>query len=218
MKIKNILFLSLIFLFGFLSYSQDVDSTKTAFKKGRWLTGLNGTISSTTTKIDDADVKTTVNNYGINIESGKFVKDRFLIGGILQINRSSSDGNFRTSTEYFFIGPKTNYYFMDDSSGSLFASFAIGYVRYQDETEIFMQESLAQEFSEGDGIGSILGLGYSYTINRSIAFDLSINANLFRVRIERESLPSENITTTVFNSSELLFSFGFNIILDDFFF
>jgi len=63
-----------------------------------------------------------------------------------------------------------------------------------------------------------LVLGYSYTINSSIAFDLGLNMNLFWVDITQESLPAQNSINTSISASDLSFSFGFNILLDDFFF
>ncbi len=214
---------SLILIVLFLGLGQGVmaqnDSISTAFRKGRWLTGLSGNISSTTTQVDNAAFKTTSNNYGINIESGKFLKNRWLVGGLFQANKASTSGTLEKTTETFYIGPFSNYYFMDGNTGSLFARFSLGYVRYKDETEFMTQNNIVtQEFSEGSGLGSILGVGYSYTMNDYIAFDLGINVNLFWVSIEQESLPLQTISNTNISSNDISFSFGFNIILDDFFF
>lgn len=201
-----------------LAYAQENDSISTAFRQGRWLTGLSGNISSTTTEVENAGFKTTSNNYGVNIESGKFIKDRFLVGGLFQANKLSATGSIDKTTETFYIGPYSNYYFMTNKTGSLFASLSLGYVRYKDKTEVETQEDLFQEFSEGGGLGSRLGLGYSYTMNDFIAFDLGINVNLFWVSVEQESLPEQTITKSNISSSDISFSFGFNIILDHFFF
>ena len=214
--------LTLILILLTLGLSQSIisqnDSLKTAFRKGRWLTGLSGNISSTTTQVDNADFKTTSNNYGINIESGKFLKNRWLVGGLFQANKASTSGNIEKTTETFYIGPFSNYYFMDGNTGSLFTRLSLGYIRYRDETKLMTQILLIEEFSEGGGLGSIVGLGYSYTMNDFIAFDLGINVNLFWVSIEQESLPIQTITNTNISSNDISFSFGFNIILDDFFF
>ena len=214
--------LTLILILLTLGLSQSIisqnDSLKTAFRKGRWLTGLSGNISSTTTQVDNADFKTTSNNYGINIESGKFLKNRWLVGGLFQANKASTSGNIEKTTETFYIGPFSNYYFMDGNTGSLFTRLSLGYIRYRDETKLMTQNLLIEEFSEGGGLGSIVGLGYSYTMNDFIAFDLGIDVNLFWVSIEQESLPVQTITNTNISSNDISFSFGFNIILDDFFF
>ncbi len=206
-------------LFYALTFAQQNDSTTTAFREGRWLTGLSGSISSTTTQVDNIGDKSTSNNFGINIETGKFIKNRFLIGGRFQTNKISNSGGLDTTTETFYVGPFSNYYFIDNKTGSLFSTASIGYVRYKDEIQFNQLNSLiSQQNSEGSGIGSILGVGYSYTINDFIAFDFGLNVNLFWVNVEQESLPSRAITNTSITSNDISFSFGFNVILDDFFF
>lgn len=201
-----------------LSYSQKQEFSQTAFKKGRWLTGLSGTINSTTTNRGNDDLKTTSNNFGINIESGKFIRDRFLIGGRFQTNKNSTNGSLEGSTETIFIGPFSNYYFSDSTTGSLFVTTSLGYVRYKDKIQLQQADLLVQEFGEGSGLGALVGFGYSYTINNSVAFDLGINVDLYWVNIEQKSLPIETITNTKITSNDISFSFGFNVILDDFFF
>ena len=201
-----------------LSYSQNQDSLQTAFKKGRWLTGLSGTINSTTTNKGSLDLKTTSNNFGINIETGKFIKDRFLLGGRFQTHKNSTSGSIEGSTDTIFIGPFSNYYFSDNKTGSLFVTTSLGYVRYKDRIQLEQLDLLIEELGDGSGLGALIGFGYSYTINTSVAFDLGINVDLFWVNIEQESLPSQTISNTKISSNDVSFSFGFNVILDDFFF
>lgn len=222
MKYNKLVLLKLLgFVFLFWSqnnYAQSEETNSTAFKKGRWLTGLSGSMNSTTTNKGSEDYKTTSNNFGINIESGKFIKDRFLIGGRFQTNKSSTNGSIEGSTETIFIGPFSNYYFSDSKTGSLYVTTSLGYVRYKDKTQLQQLDLFAQESGEGSGVGALIGFGYSYTINTSVAFDLGINVDLFWVDIEQESLPSQTISNTNITSNDVSFSFGFNVILDDFFF
>jgi len=44
-------------LVSFSGYTQTKDSTMTAFKKGKWLTGLSGTISSSTSQEKNSNTK-----------------------------------------------------------------------------------------------------------------------------------------------------------------
>ncbi len=217
----NVFIVVAIFIICNIS-AQTTDSLETAFRKGRFLTGLSGSISSTTTDAGNLNSKATSNNFGINIQSGKFFKNRLLIGGIFQANKISNSGAFTKTTETFYIGPFSNYYFMDNKTGSLFTSLSLGYVRYKDKTELEEIDPLinqaTQQLSEGGGLGSIIGFGYSYTINDFIAFDLGVNVNLFWVDIEQKLLPNQTITNTSISSNDVSFSFGFNVILDDFFF
>ncbi|WP_282043621.1 hypothetical protein [Winogradskyella flava] len=219
MNLKHLFLTLILSCLFFDAYAQDADSTHTAFRKGRWFTGLSGSISSTTTQVNNANTESSsTNNYGINIQSGKFLKDRFLVGGRFQINKINSSGNFDQSTETLFIGPFSNYYFSNSKDGSLFASLSLGYTRYEGKTKLTQGNVMFQEFAEGGGFGTIIGAGYSYTINDFVAFDLGVNVNLFWVSISQESLPANTITNTSISSNDISFSFGFNIILDDFFF
>jgi len=217
-KCRLFLGILLFSLVSFSGYTQTKDSTMTAFKKGKWLTGLSGTISSNTSQERNSNTKQVLNSYGINIETGKFIKNRWLIGGKFNANRSSLGGSVDRTTETLYIGPYSNYYFTDSKTGSLFGSLSVGYVRYRDKTQLIQFNEVAQAFSEGSGLGSIIRLGYSYTINSSIAFDLGLNVNLFWVDISQEFLPIQNPIDTSISVSDMSFSFGFNIILDDFFF
>ncbi|GGI56989.1 DUF3575 domain-containing protein [Winogradskyella haliclonae] len=198
--------------------SQIADSNSIAFRKGRWFTGLSGSISSTTIRINSLDQETSTNNYGINIQSGKFLKDRFLVGGRLQINRINTSGNVDQQTETLFIGPFSNYYFNVNKTGGLFITAAVGYTRYSNEVDFTQNLMTVNEFSEGSGLGSIFSLGYSYTITDNVAFDLGINVNLFWLDVEQESIPSNVKTNYSISSNDISLSFGFNILLDDFFF
>lgn len=218
-KLLPLKLLGFVFLFWIQNnYGQSIDTTATAFKKGRWLTGLSGSISSTSTQRENSDNKTSSNNFGINFETGKFVKDRFLVGGKFKTNRNNTNGRVERTTETIFIGPFSNYYFSGNSSGSLFVSGALGYVRFKDKSEIEQSNLLIQETGEGSGLGALIGFGYSYTINAFIALDLGVNVDLFWVNIDEESIPSGEISNANISSNDLSFSFGFKVILDDFFF
>jgi len=140
---KYRLFLGMLLctLVSFNGYTQTKDSTMTAFKKGKWLTGLSGTISSNTSQEKNSNTKqVSSNSYGINIETGKFIKNRWLIGGKFNANRSSVGGNAGSTTETLYIGPYSNYYFTDNQTGSLFGSLSVGYVRYRDEIQLNQNE------------------------------------------------------------------------------
>lgn len=210
---------TVIFLFGYSTYgcAQEADSTLTKFRKGRWQTGLAGSISTTRIQLNDESEEISTNNYGINIQTGKFLKDRWLVGGRFQINRVSSAGNVDQTTESLFIGPYSNYYLSDSPDGSIFGSLSFGYTRFKNNTIFESEQNLIEEISEGGGFGTIIGLGYSYTITNSVAFDLGINLNLFWVTVDQESAENQQDSKSTISSNDLSLSFGFNIILDKFF-
>ncbi|KQC28639.1 hypothetical protein AAY42_01010 [Flagellimonas eckloniae] len=190
----------------------------TPFRKGRWLTGLSGTISSNTNKERNSDEKRITNEFGLNLSTGKFIEDRWLLGGNLRADRGSSSGNIDRTTESLFVGPFISYYLTDSQRGSLFARLSSGYIRYREETSINELDNPIREVSEGGGLGALVGLGYSYVINDQIAFDIGFDLNLFWVSIDQEQQPSGTVGSQNISISNTAFSFGFNVILDDFFF
>lgn len=221
MKIFNFCFL--LYFWGTLllqaqNTSVATDSLTTPFREGRWLTGLSGSISSNTTKINSLDEKIITNEFGLNFTTGKFIKDRLLFGGIINTNRASSSGNVDRTAESLFIGPFISYYLTENHRGSLFTTFSPGYVRYRDETGFTDIVNPIREFSEGGGFGTLLGLGYSYVINDQIAFDIGFDLNLFWVDVDLEQQPANTISSQNIAVSNIAFTFGFNVILDDFFF
>ncbi|TAI47325.1 outer membrane beta-barrel protein [Flagellimonas allohymeniacidonis] len=194
------------------------DSLNTPFRKGRWLTGLSGSISSNSSEVRGSDLKTITNEFGLNISTGQFIKDRWLVGGTLNADRASSGGNIDSTTETLYIGPFTGYYLSSNSRGSLFARFSPGYVRYNEETQLNTLSVPSELESEGSGFGMLIGLGYSYVIHDKIAFDIGFDLNLFWIGIDQVQQPPGTTTSQNLTISNTAFTFGFNVILDDFFF
>ena len=68
-------------LFPLLGQSQTInngnDTLDTPFRKGRWLTGLSGSISSNSTEVRGSDEKTTTNEFGLNISTGTVYQRSF---------------------------------------------------------------------------------------------------------------------------------------------
>ncbi|MCW5515691.1 hypothetical protein [Muriicola sp. Z0-33] len=198
--------------------TQTQDSLDTPFRKGRWLTGLSGSISSNTNKETSGDEKTITNEFGLNFSTGNFIKDRWLLGGRINTDRASAAGNVDRTTESLFVGPFVSYYLSENSRGSLFTTLSSGYVRYREETSFNDLTNPIRELSEGGGFGALLGLGYSYVINDQIAFDIGFDLNLFWIGVDQEQQPSGTIGSQNISVSNIAFTFGFNVILDDFFF
>ncbi len=219
--IKPCILTVLIAFQAVVSYGQNLSEKEqtTSFRKGRWFTGLSGSISSNTNQFQGSNTRTQTNEFGLSMTTGKFLKDRLLFGGILNINRSSSDNISKSSTESLFIGPSLRYYLQKAKEGSIFGEFSPGYVRYKEAIESVNNNSteINQE-SIGSGFGSLLGIGYSYVLHDRITFDLGLRLNLFWLSLENESLLDNSTTDIDVRSSNISFSFGFNVLLDDFFF
>lgn len=196
----------------------NTDSLDTPFKKGRWLTGLSGSISSNTNKVKSSDNKLTTNEFRLTLSTGTFIKNQWLFGGRLSADRGSSAGGVNRTTESLFIGPFSSYYLSPNSRGSLFVTASPGFVRYREQASFNNVADPFEQLSEGNGFGTLFGLGYSYVIDNKIAFDIGVDINLFWIGLNQEQSPSGTQSSDSLSVSNTAFTFGFNVILDDFFF
>ena len=190
------------------------DSALSPFRKGRWLTGISGSINSDRNETGSNDEVSTSNEYSLNIIGGNFFKDRWLIGGIIQADRSDSEGITDISNETIFVGPLISHYFSDASRGSLFLSVSPGYTRYRDEIELLLVGEVTRELSEGSGFGILLNLGYSYVVFDRIAFDIGFGINQFWINVDRELMPDNTVVSDDIAIRNISLSFGFRVILD----
>ncbi len=201
-----------------LIYSQTstADSIKTPFRKGRWTTGITGTISSSVVEAKSTDERTSSNEYSLNIVGGNFFRNRWLVGGIVQMSRSDADGLADLNTESLFLGPLISHYFSDSDRGSLFLLLSPGYTRYNNA--IRFQDDLDEniEESEGSGFGFIVNLGYSYVILDRVSFDIGVAITQRWLNVERRLELDEVVFSDDINLRDISFSFGFRVLLDRF--
>ncbi|MEJ2005583.1 MAG: hypothetical protein P8X57_11595 [Cyclobacteriaceae bacterium] len=194
------------------------DSLGTPFYKGTWITGIAGSISSGSALTDTTSNRIYNNSYGFNLSTGRFFKDRWMAGLIFQANRQNSEQFIIMESEQLFIGPHIQHYISKSHTGSIFFSFSPGFSSFRQKTEM-RQNGLSQEQKiKGNGFGVIMGFGYSYLLHRRIAFDLRMNLSNSWINAETESQPSGSRTNQSIQVGELSFSFGFNVLLDSFFF
>ena len=113
---------------------EDSVTTNTPFREGRWITGLSGSISSGSSSLDTVGSGVTRNQYTIDFRTGKFIKDRILLGGILGLTRSSTEEFTKRTLETLYIGPFATWYLTDGEQGSLFVSGSGGFVNFRDES------------------------------------------------------------------------------------
>ncbi len=198
--------------------STESDTTQTPFRKGRWFTGLSGNISSNNSRLDNASQKVFSNGYRIDFFNGRFSKDRWLRGFRLNIARTNNNEFADNETETLFAAPSVVHYLSKSSDGSFFVAISVGYVRSFQRSTIQGQSTVSQEVIKGNGYGGEIGLGYSYAITDHVLFDLGIDVNSFRVAANRTLEPSGERTKERLNFGGILLSFGFNVVLDNFFF
>ena len=200
-----------------IAYAQDRiahDSVKSPFRKGRWLTGITGSIDSDRNETKSIEEITSSNEYAINIVGGNFFKDRWLVGGIIQADRSDAEGTTDINTETIFIGPQIAHYFSDSPRGSLFLSLSPGYTRYRNLVRFGEGVTENEEVSEGSGFAFLLNLGYSYVVFDRIAFDIGFGVGQFWVDVDRELQPEGTVASDNIKIRNFSFSFGFRVLLD----
>lgn len=190
------------------------DSLPTPFRKGRWYLGLSGIISSSANKVRGTDERSNTNRYGMSMDGGKFFKDRWLIGGIIEITGTEFTGSADFTTETLFIGPLISRYFSPSSQGSLYLSLSPGYSRYRDFVSVEQPTASLEQSSSGNGFGIITSLGYSYVVHDRISFDIGfvLSQSWFRVELDTGTPDIEESDDIAI--SNVAFTFGFNILLE----
>ena len=202
------------------AFSQDIeeDSITTPFRKGRWLTGLSGSISSGSTKLDTASQRAFTNQYSFDFSTGKFFKDQWLLGGIFKMQRDNSRQFVDLESETLLIAPLLSYYISNSKQGSIFFLVAPGYARFREKTVVLVGGTPSQEVLNGGGFGLFIQFGYSYVLHDRIVFDLGLGLNSAWANAKPEIEPGRAGNKVSIHTGTLLFTFGFNVILDEFFF
>ena len=215
----RIIILGLLITLLHNTYAQDsivTDSTTTPFRKGRWLSGITGGINSSKVEIESEEDPTSSNEYSINIIGGNFIQDRWLLGGIIQLDRSDADGLADFTTETLFIGPLVTRYLSDAERGALYLSLSPGYTRYRNLVRFSDVQTENEEQSEGSGFGLYISLGYSYVVLDRITFDIGVGLAQRWLDVERSTQPGDVVFSDSINLRDLSFTFGFRVLLDSF--
>ncbi|MGB5203905.1 autotransporter outer membrane beta-barrel domain-containing protein [Eudoraea sp.] len=197
--------------------ADSTDATLTPFRKGRWLTSLSGSISSSRNQLSSTNDKIISNEFGINLSTGKFFKDRWLFGVTFQAIKEEAKGELNIVGESLYIGPQFARYFSKNKDGSLFLNVSPGFVLYRSLATINDIPDYREE-SDGDGFGTLISLGYSYVIRDLISFNIGFNLQYYWINADTINETGGAVNTENITISNISFTFGFGVILDDFFF
>jgi hypothetical protein len=190
--------------------------TGTPFRKGRWLTGLSGSISSGSTENKATNIKSISNNYIIEINSGKFIIDRLNIGLNASLGRNNieEENVEEITSELFFLGPKATYFLSKNTIGSVFFSLSPGYTRYRDKIGNLVNDIYVESESTGSGFGLLATFGFSYVIADLVTFDLGLNFNSYWLDVQQKQSDSDITDNVTYDLGNIAFSFGFKILID----
>ncbi|HLV13835.1 MAG TPA: hypothetical protein VKY41_01550 [Xanthomarina sp.] len=199
--------------------NKEIDSTETSemtpFRKGRWLTGLTGSIGSGSFENTKTENKSISNWYRIEIGTGKFLIDRLNIGLSANMERSNIENDISENTsETFFIGPKGTYFLSPSNIGSVFFSLSPGYALYRETIGSLVADVYVENLNKGGGFGFLSTFGFSYVIHDRVSFDLGLNYNVYWLNLNQETNINPAVKNVSYELSNLSFSFGFKILLD----
>lgn len=197
---------------------QKQDSLTTPFRKGRWLSGLNGSFSSTNLRLEAENEQISTIQYGLEIFTGTFIYDRWFLGLSLLANRTSGSGFIERDLETFTIGPTVSRYFLKDHYGSLYLSGTPGIIIVRDEAAFEIDGATSNRSLEGPGVSIRLRLGYSYVISDKIILDVGLDNSFIWYDVELVTDPPQNVSKDTIFTNSTAFSFGFIVLLDEFFF
>lgn len=194
------------------------DTLSTPFKKGRWLSGLSGSFSSNTLKLESEEGLISSSSYGLEIFTGTFFKDRWFAGFNVLAFSSEGAGLIERKSESLLIGPSVSRYFLKEPYGSLYVSVLPGYIRVREEGSVKTEGGITRQLAEGPGFSTRIRLGYSYVISRRIVLDVGVGTTLSWLDVNYSSDLELIIRKESIFSNATFFSFGFNVLLDEFFF
>lgn len=154
----------------------------------------------------------------MEIFTGSFFRDRWFVGFNLLAFRAGSAGLIERKSESLLIGPSVSHYFLNEPYGSLYLSVLPGYIRIREESSITQEGVILTQLAEGPGFSTRIRMGYSYVISQRIILDVGVGANLSWLTVTYDSeLEAIRRKESIF-SNATFFSFGFNVLLDEFFF
>lgn len=182
------------------------------------MSGLSGSFSSNTLKLESEEGLISSNSYGLEIFTGTFFKDRWFVGFNVLGLSSEAAGLIERKSETLLIGPSVSHYFLKEPYGSLYVGVLPGYIRIREEGSIRNEGAITKQLTEGPGFSIRVRLGYSYVISRRIVLDVGVGTTLSWLDVNYSSdLELINRKESIF-SNATFFSFGFNVLLDEFFF
>jgi outer membrane protein W len=196
------------------------DTLGTPFKKGKFFTELSGTISSGGIRQSSSSFATSVfeNRYSIGTTSGFFIKDRWGLGITLNLARQGNNEAIKYSSESLNLGATTRYYFSKESSGSLFLEFAVFYANLNLENKSNDTSLVYHVVTTGNGIGSNLGVGFTYALNQTVGFNMGIRYATTYFWGKEKDLVKNEVESSQIIQENLLFHFGFIIFINEFFY
>lgn len=192
----------------------------TVLHQGRYITGLNGSISGQNVfGSNSSGQNQKINEYTIGTQSGYFIRNKWVLGGDFNLTKSATNSNeFNYSSESLRLGVWSRYYLITYDKGALFADLTPFYTVVNQITEINVPNFQSSEELKGSGFGLEPSFGFAYLINRNVGFGMSTSYQFGQVYATKQNYILNQETEDSYNFSRLIFRFSFQIYLDQFFF
>ena len=190
----------------------------TPFAKGKWISGLGGRFGTATADIDASGDKSFTNSYGLNFRTGKFIADRWVVGLAIDFSRISSSALVDDESDFFQVGPFVRFYASPNPNGSVFMQTGFGYAKFREKAQVSSPNFNLNTVTDGDGLGIAVGLGYAFMVSKTVAFDIGLNYDFSFLDAEIIDLINNVQMDQNFTRGGTVFSFGFTVVLDEFFF
>ncbi len=204
----------LCFTFYLNSQAQVEDTIKLAYRQGRGMIGLAGSISSS--KVDQnssiGNPEDFINNYTFDVSIGKFIFDRHFIGTFISTNRRNSFDILDTEREILLIGGEYRYYLGKAPNMGLFLQGGGFWASYYESTQSDQTVVPINEEIDGRGIGAVLGLGYSYALADLVVFEVGFNSFLSHFEGDTRDIVARQTNDASFNRFDYRFYFGLNLL------
>ena len=214
----------LIFFLFTIVFSWDVygqqqeakkDSVVSPFRKKRWLTGIGGSILSSTTNEKNQNHTDVVfsNHYSVHINLAYFVFNSLSVGFDFNIYKNSASQFVVRNEESMTFGPQISYYLSRSGHGSVLLLGGASYGKYFEENRETADTITVVKQISGDEWGGNIGLGYSHVILDKLAFNVSMMYDIYKVKAKMSApqmtVPQNFDATKV----QVRFVFGFSYFL-----
>jgi hypothetical protein len=209
--------LLLLFFAGNLMAQTERDSVEqSAFRKGRNLVGVTGSISSAyLNNANSSSQKNQIGNlYRFNVRLGKFVAHKNVVGLMFLASRTELVGYINSKAEVMALGPWYRLYLGKVPNIAFYLQPSLLYASYFGESDGGQALQTIDEDLDLHGVRGGLGIGISYVMGDRVSFDVGCEYNQARYwgRYTDHTLNLEQ--DIVLNRGEFVFSFGFNVLFE----
>lgn len=205
----------LLLLSNGITAQDDADSvSNTAFRKGRNLVGIGGSVSSSS--MDRSQITNNPsevgNNYSFNVILGRFVANKNIVGLAFDASRIHLVGYVESKAEMLNVGPWYRLYLGKHPNLSFYLQSRFQYSSYFGNSSGVHSLFTIDEEVRASGINGSIGLGISYVMVDRISFEVGCDYHQGRFWGTLSDKVLSTDKDIVLDRSKFVFSFGFVVL------